>query len=71
MSIIEKAAAKLDRKFSKDDASIIEKAAKTLEGKEKTAVVEKTAPEDKSTKTLAPSTTPKLKSKLLHNPVQQ
>ena len=31
MSIIEKAAAKLDRKFSKDDASIIEKAAKALD----------------------------------------
>lgn len=63
MSIIEKAAAKLDKKLSKDDTSIIEKAAKTREGREKTAVVEKTAPEDKPTKTLAPSTTPKLKSK--------
>jgi len=65
MSIIEKAAAKLDKKISKDDVSIIEKAVKILEGKEETAVVEKTASEDKSTKTLAPSTTPKLKSKRL------
>jgi len=65
MSIIEKAAAKLDKKLSKDDTSIIEKAAKTREGREETAVVEKTAPEDKPTKTLAPSTTPKLKSKRL------
>ena len=65
MSIIEKAVAKLDKKFFKDDASIIEKAAETLEGKEETAVVEKTAPKDKSSKTLAPSTTPKLKSKRL------
>ena len=65
MSIIEKAAAKLDKKLFKDDASIIEKAVKTLEDKEETAVVEKTAPEDKPTKTLAPSTTPKLKSKRL------
>ena len=65
MSIIEKAAAKLDKKLFKDDASIIEKAAKTLEGKEETAVVEKTAPKDKSSKNLAPSTTPKSKSKRL------
>jgi len=63
MSIIEKAAAKLDKKLSKDDTSIIEKAAKIREGREETAVVEKTAPEDKPTKTLAPITTPKLKSK--------
>ncbi len=65
MSIIEKAAAKLDKKLSKDDASIIEKAAKTREGREETAVVEKTAPEDKLTKFRAPSTTPKLGSKRL------
>jgi len=65
MSIIEKAAAKLAKKLSEDDTSIIEKAAKTREGREETAVVEKTAPEDKPTKTLAPSTTPKLKSKRL------
>ncbi len=58
MSIIEKAAAKLEKKLSKDDASIIEKAAKTLEGKEEIAVVEKTA-------SLASSTTTKLKSKRL------
>ena len=65
MSIIEKAVSKFDKKLPKDDTSIIEKAAKTREGMEETAVVEKTALEDKPTKTLAPSTTPKLKSKRL------
>ena len=66
MSIIEKAAAKLDKRLFKDDANIIEKAAaKALEGKEETAVVEKTAPKDKSSKILVPSTTPKSKSQRL------
>lgn len=62
MSIIEKAAAKLEKALLKDDVSPVEKAASKLVGEEETATVGKTAPEDKTTKTLAPSTTPKSKS---------
>jgi len=52
MSIIEKAAAKFDKKLSSDDSSIIEKATKTREDREETTVVDKIAPEDKSSKIL-------------------
>jgi exopolysaccharide/PEP-CTERM locus tyrosine autokinase len=69
MNIIEKAASKLDKISSKKggDAGIIERAIRTIEGKEETATVRgKIAPVDKSAKTLVPeSTTPKLKPKRL------
>jgi len=61
MSIIEKAAAKYEKALLKDDGSPIEKAASKLVGEEETATVEKTAPEDETTKTLTSSTIPKSK----------
>ncbi len=63
MSIIEKAAAKLDKESWKDDASLVEKAASKLEGKEETTAVGKTSPKDITTKTQASSTIPESKPK--------
>lgn len=53
MSIIEKAAAKLDSQTLKDDASIIEKAASKLDGMQKSTAIGNITPGDRITKSQA------------------
>ena len=60
MSIIEKAAAKLDSQTLKNDASIIENAANKLDGKQDSTTIENIAPGDKITKSRVSSTKAKL-----------
>ncbi len=60
MSIIEKAAAKLDNRTSKDNASIIENVTNKLDVKQESAAIGKIAPGDKITKSRAPDTNAKL-----------
>ncbi len=55
MSIIEKAAAKLDNQVSEDNASIIENAANKLDGKEESTTIGKIIPENKVAIAQAPS----------------
>lgn len=60
MSIIEKAAAKLDSQILKDDVSIIENAANKLDGKHDSTSIENIAPVDTITKSRASNTETKL-----------
>ena len=60
MSIIEKAAAKLDSQILKDDVSIIESAANKLDGKQNSTAIENIAPVDTITKSRASNTETKL-----------
>jgi len=60
MSIIEKAAAKLDSQILKDDVSIIENAANKLDGKHDSTAIENIAPVDTITKSRASNTETKL-----------
>ena len=60
MSIIEKAAAKLDSQTLKDDASIIENAANKLDGKHESTAIEKIASKDKVTQSQVSNTNAKV-----------
>ena len=60
MSIIEKAAAKLDSQILKDDVSIIENAANKLDGKRDSTAIENIAPVDTITKSRVSNTETKL-----------
>jgi len=60
MSIIEKAAAKLDNQVSEDNTSIIENAANKLDHNKESTTIGKITPENKVTKSRAPSVNAKL-----------
>jgi exopolysaccharide/PEP-CTERM locus tyrosine autokinase len=60
MSIIEKAAAKLDNQVSEDKSSIIENATNKLDGEKESTAIGKITPENKVTRSQAPNANTKL-----------